>query len=100
LTGDGLAKINDFADKNITLSTHVNILAPEYWDSLCQKYKAIVEHMFDYRVHVSEAEVIEAFRKARYFDRFVDQAVRQIALSPLNVNVSNNRTENFAFDSI
>ena len=49
----------------------IEFFGPEYWDDLCSKHFARVKERFDFRVTVTEDQVIEAFRKARYFDRSV-----------------------------
>lgn len=90
LTGIGLSKINVYSDS--AQITRPNILAPEYWASLCEKHKAHIESHFDYRVFVTEAQVIEALKKARYYDSVINQARVSLQSSPLQVKLTNNRT--------
>jgi hypothetical protein len=92
LTGAGLSKIKEFATFHGLPDDAVVILPPEYWDELCERHIKSIQHLFDYRVFVSEAEVVEAFRKARYYDQYVLKFEQEIKASPLTVTVSNNRT--------
>jgi hypothetical protein len=48
--------------------------------------------VFVSEAEVVEAEVVEALKKARYYDHVVQQAVQQMKAEPLDVTVSNNRT--------
>jgi len=93
LSGVGYSKIMDFAISRGINPTLIAVLSPEFWDKLCEKHKPAIEHMFDYRVFVSESQVLDAFHKARYYDRFIQQAMHHLGTAPLNVTVSNNRTE-------
>jgi hypothetical protein len=51
-----------------------------------------VEPLFDYRVFLSEADVLQLLRKAKYYDRYVQQAEQNLKHAPLEVSVGNNRT--------
>jgi hypothetical protein len=90
VSGVGLSKINHFATSNALPA--VQFLPPEYWSDLCERHTKHVSGLFDYRVLLSETDVIEALRKARYYDDFIKQAEQQIRVSPVDVVVSNNRT--------
>ena len=73
-------------------SNNINFLGPEYWNNLCEKYFDRVRNLFDYRVTVTEEQVIEAFRKARYFDQFVDQFSGMIKNNAIMLKITNNWT--------
>jgi hypothetical protein len=90
LTGSALAKVNGEADS--LCIPRPRILPAEYWSELCEKHGSVAEHFLDYRVLVSEAEVLTAFEKARYFDRVVQSAAQSLHASPLRVELANNRT--------
>jgi hypothetical protein len=72
--------------------SRVEFLGPEHWDGLCAKHDAHVKNRFDFRVTVTEAQVIEAFRKARYYDEHVRRFGESIARAPLVLKIKNNRT--------
>lgn len=90
LSGVGFSRLTEFAKLHSV--PPASILPAEYWDSLCERHVNTVKELFDYRVFVSEAEVLEAFRKAQYYDTFIEAAARQLESTPLTVAVSNNRT--------
>lgn len=90
LTGNGLSKINSYSD--LAKIARPKILAPDYWAELCEKHKEHIMDYFDYRVFVTEAQIIEALEKARYYDSVITQARESIRLSPLQVRLTNNRT--------
>ena len=69
----------------------IQTLGPEYWNGLCEKHSSSIERFFDYRVFVTEDQVRESLKKARYYDRFVEQAMDSIAREPLSVTLSTNR---------
>jgi len=92
LTGTGLSKINEYAASQGLSDGVIVILPPDHWDALCERHIKAIKHLFDYRVFVTEPEVVEAFRKAGYYDQYVRQFEQQIKTSPLTVTVSNNRT--------
>lgn len=73
-------------------SDDIAFLGPEYWNELCSKYFDIVRNRFDFRVTVTEEQVIEAFRKARYFDKYVDQYASLISKGNLILKIKNNWT--------
>ena len=90
LTGAGLGKINAYATQR-SIPPPV-LLPPDYWADLCEKHQSKIEHFFDYRVFVSEQEVLEALRKARYYETVIASARAALDATPLKVTVSNNRT--------
>lgn len=65
---------------------------PQYWSDLCEKHLQQVQHHLDYRLQVTEAEVIEAFRKARYFDSKVAEYQALIENGNYQLQLKNNRT--------
>lgn len=70
----------------------IQFLGPEYWASLCQKFPKAVEGRLDYKVSMSEFQVIEALREERYREGFIEGAKHKIAASPEPVVLKNNRT--------
>lgn len=70
----------------------IDFLGPEYWNELCGKYFERVKDRFDFRVTVTEEQVIEAFRKARYFDKYVDQYAAMISKGDFVLTIKNNWT--------
>jgi hypothetical protein len=91
LTGDGLNKILIHATSVGLPANCVDALGPGYWNDLCEKHTSLIEGLFDYRVFVSESQVREALKKARYFDSFIDKAMQSIASDPLSLTITNNR---------
>lgn len=70
----------------------VDFLGPEYWNTLCEKHFSRVEDRFDFRVTVTEEQVVEAFRKARYFDQYIKQYAQLISKRDLVLTIKNNWT--------
>ena len=73
-------------------SENVEFLGPEHWDGLCQKYTSAIADRFDFRITVTEAQVIEAFQKARYYDEYVKRFAESISQKPILLKVKNNWT--------
>ncbi len=71
---------------------NIDFLGPEYWNDLCEKYFERVRERFDFRVTVTEEQVIEAFRKARYFDKYVTQYADAISKGKFVITLKNNWT--------
>lgn len=71
---------------------NIDFLGPEYWIELCEKYFDRVQDRFDFRVTVTEQQVFEAFRKARYFDKYVTQYADLISKGNLVLTIRNNWT--------
>ena len=90
-TGSARGKILDAA-KAASVDANLDFLGPNYWDTLCQKHLSVTEKWLSYRIRATEAQIEEAFRKARYFDRYVDEFIQRIQKSNHYVTVSNNRT--------
>lgn len=90
LTGIGIGKINGFADS--AGIPRPSFLGPEYWDCLCEQHRSRIESFFDYRVFVTEAEVLEAMKKSRYYDHVIKQAQESMMSFPLTMRLTNNRT--------
>lgn len=91
-SGIGIEKIFEFVDSALISRDDISFLGPEYWSELCEKYLDKVKHMLDYRLMYSEAEVEEAFRKARYYEKYVNEYSGLIREDSLRIEVSNNRT--------
>jgi len=70
----------------------IKFLGPEHWDAMCSTHFARVKDRFDFRVAVTEAQVVEAFRKARYFDQYVDKFAGLISKGNLVLKIKNNWT--------
>ena len=91
LTGDGLHKILAHAASLGLQTDSVDALGPDYWNDLCEKHTSVIEELFDYRVFVSELQVREALKKARYYDSIIEEAMHSIAATPMPLTVTNNR---------
>lgn len=91
-SGSGIEKILEFADNSSISKSDISFLGPEYWSDLCDRHLDKVKHMLDYRLLYSEKEVEEAFKKARYFDKYIDEFSGLIKNENLRLEVSNNRT--------
>lgn len=70
----------------------IKFRGPEYWSELCSKHIQRVRHRLDYRLLVSEAEVVEAFRKARYYENKVEEYRKLIEAGTYVIELPNNRT--------
>jgi hypothetical protein len=79
LSGAGLSKIYEFAASKALSKASLSILSPEYWSKLCERHTEAIKHLFDYRVFVTEAEVVEALK------------IKQARTAPVDVVVSSNR---------
>lgn len=90
LTGSALAKINEHADA--AGMARPTFLPPEHWSELCERHPSVAEKFLDYRMLVSEADVIEALRKARYYDDVVQSAAKAMQAMPMQIDLRNNRT--------
>jgi len=91
-SGNGIEKIFDFVDDSSISRDDISFLGPEYWSELCGKYLDKVKHMLDYRLLYSESEVEEAFRKARYYEKYINEYSGLIKKDNLRIEVANNRT--------
>ncbi len=72
--------------------SRVKFWEAEFWSDLCERHFEIVKHRLDYRLLFSEQEVIEAFVKARYYDKYVQEYGDKIRNSDFKLKVKNNRT--------
>ena len=90
LSGTGYAKLQDFIKENKL--SNIEQLGPEYWSDLCKKHIELVKDRLDYRLLLTEQQVIEAFKKARYFDKYIQKFSEQISTQDYFVEVINNRT--------
>lgn len=91
-SGDGIEKIFAAATAHGLKKEDIEFLGPEYWSSLCEKHLEAVKHFLDYRLTYTEAEVEEAFRKARYYDEYVRKYIGLIKEDCLTIDVANNKT--------
>lgn len=91
-SGDGIEKIFAAATAHGLKKDDIEFLGPEYWSSLCEKHLDSVKHFLDYRLAYTEEEVEEAFRKARYYDKYVKEYVGLIKEDCLTIDVANNKT--------
>jgi len=88
-TGSAFQKLQEFLKIE---SLNCEILGPTYWSDLAEKYIDKITQYLDYRLILTEQEVIEAFRKARYYDQYVQKYSEEISTEKYIVEVSNNRT--------
>jgi hypothetical protein len=70
----------------------IEFLGPEHWDKLCQKYPSIAQERLDYRISLTEVQVIEALRKSHYIENILQEAQKKMSESPETVILANNRT--------
>lgn len=91
-SGDGIEKIFAEAAVHGLNKEDIEFIGPEYWSLLCEKHFDAVKHFLDYRLIYTESEVEEAFRKAKYYDKYVNKYVGLIKDDSLTIEVSNNKT--------
>ena len=91
-SGVGVKKILSTANLNSIGNDVIKFWGPDYWCELCDRHSDTVAHRLDCRVTATESEVIEAFRKARYYDKYVDDYAKKISTDKLVMVVKNNRT--------
>jgi len=91
-TGTSFTKIIEEAKRLGLEDSQIEFYGPEYWDDLCSKHFNKVRDRFDYRISVTEKQVIDAFKKARYFDKYVKEYESLISKSKFYVIITNNRT--------
>lgn len=70
----------------------IEFLGPEHWEDLCAKHFERVKSRLDFRLTVTEDQVVEAFRKARYLDKYVAEFGRKISAGKLVLKIKNNWT--------
>lgn len=91
-SGDGFIKIINEAETLGLKKDNIEFLGPDYWSDLCEKHIDAVKHLLDYRLTYTEAEVEEAFKKARYYDSHITKYVGLISKDSFNIEIANNRT--------
>jgi len=91
-TGNAVASIMAEATALNIPKDNIAFLGPEYWEDMCSKHFARVKDRFDFRVTVTEAQVVEAFRKARYYDEHVNKFAGLICKGSLVLKIKNNWT--------
>lgn len=91
-SGVGVKKILSTANSHSLGNDVIEFWGPRYWCELCDRHFDKVAHRLDCRVTVTESEVIEAFRKARYYDKYVDDYAKKISTGKWVMVVKNNRT--------
>ena len=92
-TGAGREEISKEAERlGLAPVDDVRYLGPEYWASCCERHFDRIKDRLHYRVTVAELEVIEAFRRARYYPRYVDEYEAKISGAGYRVVITNNRT--------
>jgi hypothetical protein len=91
-TGTAIKKILEESSSLGLTSEQINFRGPEYWSDLCEKHFDKVAHYLDYRIKVTEEQVIEAFRKARYYDEYIKKFEKSISDSTFVLKIKNNRT--------
>ena len=87
----GLTRINECSIAHGISPEEVIILPPEHWNILCERHELHIRHLFDFRVFVTETQVIEALQEQRYYPKYIKQAGEALEKAPLQVSVSNNR---------
>lgn len=88
----GVKQILTTANTHSIENDAVDFLGPDYWCELCERHFAKVRDRLDYRLTVTEQQVVEAFRKARYYDKYVDEFSEKISTDKLVMVVKNNWT--------
>lgn len=91
-TGSAIESILAEASTHGIPDDKIDFLGPEYWDAMCSKHFECVNDRFDFRVTVTEAQVVDAFRKARYFDQYVQRFADLISKGTLFLKIKNNWT--------
>jgi hypothetical protein len=91
-TGSSTKKIFEVATELGLDKSIIDFWEAHYWSDLCEKHFELVKHRFDYRLMYSESEVIEAFRKARYYDNYISEYKEKIKNSGFTLKIKNNRT--------
>ncbi len=67
-TGTAFQKILEKATVLGLDKDQVEHLGPEFWNKLCEDFETEVAERFDYRLSATTDQVVEAFRKARYYN--------------------------------
>lgn len=90
-TGSAIAEIYKTALGLKLSRDSIVFLGPQYWSDLCEEHISTVEHMLDFRLRVSEEQVIEAFRSARYFEHKLKEYEELIRSGQYHIELGNNR---------
>lgn len=91
-SGSAVTKILAEAETLGIPKSQLDFLGPEHWDDLCVKHPDAVQNRFNYRISASREDVVEAFRKAKYYDRFVREYEEEIRADDFPIVITNNRT--------
>lgn len=91
-TGTARTSILEAASALDISADDIDFLGPEHWDELCGKHFERVRQRFDFRVTVTESQVVDAFRKARYYDEHVSRFAGLLSKGSFVLTVKNNRT--------
>lgn len=91
-TGKAIESIEAAASAQGIDKNRLRFLGPNHWDRLCQKHPHVITDRLDYRVSLSEAQVIQMLRKAGYFEKYVLEAADFITNNPEEIRIGNNRT--------
>lgn len=91
-SGNGTAEVLKLGSELGLSKKSIKFRGPEFWSELCEKHLQRVQSRLDYRLLVSEAEVIEAFRKARYYEDKVQEYQKLIQARGYIIELANNRT--------
>jgi hypothetical protein len=76
----------------LTPQDEVMFLGPEYWAECCERHFDRIKDRLHYRVTVEEIQIIEAFRKARYYPQYITEYSERIGRGDYKIVVTNNRT--------
>ncbi|MHC4866616.1 MAG: hypothetical protein ACYTEX_21275 [Planctomycetota bacterium] len=91
-TGEATIRIYDSAVELGIDRDNIGFLGPDFWSELCERHYERVSELLDYRLVVTEDQVKEALKKARYYDRYVKKYTESVAKHKLRVALGNNRT--------
>lgn len=91
-SGVGFEKILKASADLGLVGDHLLYRGPEYWDALCEKHSQLVRNRFYYRITADEQHVLDAFRAAGYYDRFVADFAEKIHRAKFRLVITNNRT--------
>ena len=70
----------------------IKFMGPDEWDDLCTKHAQVAASRLDYRIAADQADVVEAFKKARYYDKYVAEYAAKIHDATFSLVLTNNRT--------
>lgn len=91
-TGTALTKILKIVDSLGLDSSEVDFKGPKYWDDLCSRHFEQVSHRFDYRITITEKQVVESLKEAGYFERYLKEFEMKIRNARFSLVIKNNRT--------